>query len=102
MNITSHLLESYLKCPTKCFLQSQGEEGTENHYANWVREEANSYRNDRIKGLMAKITDDQQTINAPLEEHLKKNEWRYALNVMAQTENLESQIHEIERTSAEN
>jgi hypothetical protein len=37
MPITSNLFEAYLKCPTKCFLRSRGETGTENSYANWVR-----------------------------------------------------------------
>jgi hypothetical protein len=33
MHITSALFEAYLKCPTKCFLRSQGEQGTDNAYA---------------------------------------------------------------------
>jgi hypothetical protein len=37
MPITSDLFEAYLKCPTKCFLRSLGETGTNNSYANWVR-----------------------------------------------------------------
>jgi hypothetical protein len=31
MPITSDLFEAYLKCPTKCFLRSLGETGTNNN-----------------------------------------------------------------------
>src|SRR5215469_11662215 len=40
--ITSRLCEAYLKCPTKCFLRSLGETGSENPYANWIDPTADS------------------------------------------------------------
>jgi hypothetical protein len=36
MTITNDLVETFLKCPTKCFLRSCGEAGTGNLYAAWV------------------------------------------------------------------
>ena len=48
MPITSDLFEAYLKCPTKCFLRSLGETGTNNSYANWVRTQYLSYSSEGI------------------------------------------------------
>ena len=42
MIITNDLVEAFLKCPTKCFLQSRGEVGTGNAYATWVRTKTKS------------------------------------------------------------
>ena len=52
MRITSDLFEAYLTCPTKCFLRSLGETGTENSYANWVKAQHFSYSSDGIKHLV--------------------------------------------------
>jgi hypothetical protein len=52
MPITSDLFEAYLKCPTKCFLRSLGETGTNNSYANWVRTQYLSYSSEGIKQLL--------------------------------------------------
>jgi hypothetical protein len=51
MPITSDMFEAYLKCPTKCFLRSLGETGTNNSYANWVRTQYLSYSSERIKRI---------------------------------------------------
>jgi hypothetical protein len=52
MPITSDLFEAYLKCPTKCFLRSLGEAGTNNSYANWVRAQYLYYSSEGIKQLV--------------------------------------------------
>ena len=36
MIVDSHHFETYLKCPTKCWLQSRAEPPTENPYAEWA------------------------------------------------------------------
>jgi hypothetical protein len=49
MKITTSLFEAGLKCITKCFLRSLSETGTGNAYADWVRTQAESYRNAGMK-----------------------------------------------------
>jgi len=59
MPVTSDLFEAYLKCPTKCFLRSLGETGTNNSYANWVRTQNLSYFSEGIKQLVNDFTEDE-------------------------------------------
>ena len=49
MKITPILFETYLKCPTKCFLRSLGETGSGNAYADWVRTQHKTCRSAGIK-----------------------------------------------------
>src|SRR5437867_10551735 len=44
MTITPHLFEAYLKCPTKCFLRAHAEAAAGNAYAEWARNQNESYR----------------------------------------------------------
>ena len=46
MAISSHIFEAYLHCATKCWLLSRGEVGINNIYAEWMRENNQSYRAD--------------------------------------------------------
>jgi hypothetical protein len=59
MPITSDLFEAYLKCPTKCFLRSLGETGTNNSYANWVRTQYLSYSSEGNKQLVNDFAEDE-------------------------------------------
>ena len=61
MPITSDLFEAYLKCPTKCFLRSLGETGTNNSYANWVRTQYLSYSSEGIKQLVKDFAEDEKS-----------------------------------------
>jgi hypothetical protein len=44
MTITSHLLEAFLKCPTKCWLRSAGEQITGGTFAQYTQTQDESYR----------------------------------------------------------
>lgn len=101
MNITSSLFDAYLKCSTKCFLRSHGEAGFGNEYADWVRTQTESYRNDRIKDLESIAGRDGRIITAPLTENPKVADREYAFDFVARAQKLESHIHIVERTSPE-
>jgi hypothetical protein len=51
MKVTARLFEAYLKCPTKCHLQSHGESGPGNTRAEWLRVQSESYRSKGIRRL---------------------------------------------------
>jgi hypothetical protein len=53
--ITSELLEAYLACPLKCYLQSTGEKCFENEYAVWYRTKNESYCRDGIGRLATSL-----------------------------------------------
>ena len=56
MKITSHVFEAFLKCPTKCHLRSLGENGSGNGYANWVRDQDESYQRDATRRLQDEVS----------------------------------------------
>ncbi|MDN5940502.1 MAG: IS66 family transposase [Nitrospira sp.] len=101
MKITNSLFEAGLKCFTKCFLRSLGETGTGNAYADWVRAQAESYRNEGMKGLIAGAAGDEYIIGSPGTENWKTAKWRLAVDLGARTQNLESSLHAVERAPSE-
>ena len=64
MKVTASLLEAYLKCPTKCYLQSHGEFGPDNTQAEWLRVQSESYRSKGIRRLTAGLTPDEYASRA--------------------------------------
>jgi predicted RecB family nuclease len=101
MTITRHLFEAFLKCPTKCYLRSLGEAGSENAYANWLRTQNESYCSDGIKRLIEGMTPDEFVVGPPGMENLKTAKWRLAVNLLVRAHNLESNIHAVERVPLE-
>lgn len=65
MNITSKLFEAYLKCPTKCWLISQGDSGLGNTYANWFHAQNESYRAEGIKRILDNFSNKECAIFSP-------------------------------------
>lgn len=101
MTITTHLFEAFLKCPTKCYLRSLGETGTENAYADWVRTQNESYCSDGIKRLMEGAAPDEFVVGPRGTKNLKTVKWRLAVNLVVRVQNLESSIHAVERLPSE-
>ena len=62
MIITNDVVETFLKCPTKCFLRSCGEAGTGNAYAAWVRIKNDVFRIEGTKRLVAEVAPDKCAI----------------------------------------
>jgi hypothetical protein len=101
MPITSDLFEAYLKCPTKCFLRSLGETGTNNSYANWVRTQYLSYSSEGIKQLVKGFAEDEVITGTIDSEETRSPKWRLSIQTAARTHNLESIIHAVERLTSE-
>jgi predicted RecB family nuclease len=95
MKITSHLLEAYLKCPTKCWLRSAGEQITDRTWAQYAQAEDESYRAAEID-LMLSGSDQSECMRSPHADRLKAGKWRLATGVLAQTPHLESYLHAVE------
>lgn len=101
MRITAHIFEAYLDCPTKCFLRAHQEAGAGNAYSDWVRAENEAYCTVGIKRLMEGVPPNECATALTDTKDLKKVKWRLAVDVMAQTLNLESRIPAIERMPSE-
>jgi hypothetical protein len=74
--INSHLFEAYLKCPTKCFLRSLGETGTENSYANWASAQHLSYSSEGIKQLVKGFAEDDVITGTIDSDEKRSPKWR--------------------------
>ena len=100
MRITSSVFEAYLKCPTKCFLQSIGESSAGNAYDNWEKTNGEKYRNKGILLLKSRLPLNCVTVSSEVAD-LKAPECRLAVNLVARTQNLEANIHAVERIRSE-
>jgi hypothetical protein len=85
MKLTSSLFGAYLKCPTKCFLWSRGETGTEETYGHWVRTQDEFYRREALRCAKMESPESEVLINPIGAERLKKSNWRWALDFAAET-----------------
>jgi predicted RecB family nuclease len=100
MTITQNLFQSFLECPTKCWLNFRGEPPTGNAYAEWLQKERKSYRAEAIKRFQEGIPK-ADSINSPLQESLKSGNWRIAMEVKLESKNLAAQIPILERKLSE-
>jgi predicted RecB family nuclease len=96
MRITSSLFEAYLKCPTKCFLQSIGESSADNAYDNWEKTNGENYRNKGILRLKSRLAPNSVTVSSEVAD-LKTTECHVAVNFVARTRDLEASIDAVER-----
>ena len=101
MQITADIFEAYLNCPTKSFLRAHNEAGTGNAYADWVRTENEAYQSAGIKRLVEGAAPDECLTGLAGTKELKTAQWQLTVEVVAQTRDLESRIHAIERMPPE-
>jgi predicted RecB family nuclease len=102
MNVLSHLFESFLTCPTKCFLRAHAEAGLGNEYADWVKSQSSTYRCQALKQLQDGLPHGGCVFDPPSAKQLKSNNWLLAVNVPANTERLTTQVHAVERVPSHN
>ncbi len=95
MTITSRLLEAYLRCPTKCWLRSAGEQITDSTCAQCAQAQNESYRTAEIHRLLSR-SHQSECLISPSTDNLKAGKWRLATGVLAQTPHLESYLHAVE------
>jgi predicted RecB family nuclease len=101
MPITSHLFEAYLKCQTKCFLRSLGKTANGNGYSDWVQAQQTSYRSEEIKRLTQETAQNECVTNPIDREDVQSAKWRFAGEITARAQNLESTIHAVEHLTSE-
>ena len=101
MRITPDLFAAYLKCPTKCYLRAHGEAPSGNTYAEWVRNQNESYRTAGVARLKERVPSEDWAGSLTDPPDLKAVKWRIAVDFPAQTENLESRLHALERAPSE-
>ncbi len=97
MDITTGLMQAYLKCPTKCYLRARDEVGTGNAYADWVRTQSDFFRSEGIKRMVAGVAPGKCIGGTPTMETLRSAQWQLATDFVARSENLQCSCHAVER-----
>lgn len=97
MIISSHIFETYLKCPSKTWLICLGEKGESNIYWDFVEKKGNVYRIAGIELLKNKVQGNEHVIFSSIPENIKAATWRLATDIKIKKGNLESHLHAIER-----
>jgi predicted RecB family nuclease len=98
--ITSDLLEAYLACPMKCYLQSNGAKCSENTFAALYQTQKDSYRHASIRRLEADLS--QRSTRDQIEpRRFKKARWQFALHQVFDVDDLSANIHVIQRAPTE-
>ncbi len=100
MIMTDDLVETFLKCPTKCFLRSCGEVGTGNAYADWVRTKNDIFRIEGTKRLVAEVAPDKCAIGAQAMGSLKPAQWHLGIDFAVQSQNLECSCQAVQQIPA--
>ena len=101
MVVNSAVFEAFLHCPTKSWLRSLGELGSGNDFTNWLRTENETYCERGIKDLLADIAHSGCLISPTDAEILRTSDYRFAVNVRIQTQDLEAHLHVVERIPSE-
>jgi predicted RecB family nuclease len=101
MTVTSSLFDDYLKCPTKCFLKSCGENDGRNAYANCIQTEIENYRNQGRKRLTDALPSGEWIPGSANVGDLNNAKCRLAVDLAARTQDLASSIHAVERVQSE-
>lgn len=97
MAITFELVETFLKCPTKCFLRSCGEAATGNAYAAWIRTKNDFFRIEGVKRLVRGVATEKCVTGRQAMEGLKPAQWRLAIDFTVLNQELQYSFHMVEQ-----
>ena len=90
-------METFFKCPTKCFLRSRGEAGTGNAYAAWVRTKNDGFRIEGTQRLVAEVVPDKCAIRTHAMGTLKPSQWHLGIDFAVHSQNLQCSCHAVEQ-----
>jgi predicted RecB family nuclease len=70
-------------------------------YSDWVRKRNETYHTDGLERLLNGVSIKELEVAKAEQQNVKTAKWKYAANFAAKTENLNSDIHILERISSE-
>ena len=95
--ICPRIFESYLACPTKCWLRSRAEPAAGNIYAEWARAKNEAYFQKGLTYLLATFPENSCAIAPELPKNYRNLTWRLATEVRWRAGDLECCLQAIER-----
>jgi predicted RecB family nuclease len=97
MKLTAELFAAYLKCPTKCWLLSQGAVGVSNAYADWMKAQNEAFRSVALLRLQETVPEKERVIAPSRGDNLKAARWRLAVNMEVSASGSVSRLDAVER-----
>ena len=101
MIISPELFESYLLCPTKCWLHSRAEPLAGNPYLDWINARSKTYLQEGLKRLLTKFRESNCAAAPPFTGNPKDFTWSVAVDVRWKTKEVESHLQAVEKVPAE-
>jgi predicted RecB family nuclease len=100
MIVSSQLFESYLQCPTKCWLRSHNDPPTGNSYADWAAARNENYFQHGIKRFLVTFPESDCTTSPQIAKNPKDLTWRLAINLRWRANDAEYCLQAVERVPA--
>jgi predicted RecB family nuclease len=100
MLITEEIFQAYLKCETKAYLKSSGVIGEQREFTDWERRLVEDFKRQFCAQLRSTYREGEYIAGGSLSQALENNQCRLALDCVAQTPELRSQIHILERLTS--
>jgi hypothetical protein len=97
MKPTAELFKAYLKCPTKCWLLSQGAIGEGNAYSDWMKAQNEAFHTVALRRLQETVPENERVIAPPQGDNLKAARWRLAVDMEVSADNAVSRLDSVER-----
>ena len=94
--ITSRLVETYVKCHTKCWLTHAGAKVAGDSYEEWLQANNAMYQREEVDRLLA-LTPDAERLVGSLGTHPKAATWTMATDVPVVASGLKSQLPAVAR-----
>ena len=98
--ITDEIFQAFLDCETKSFLQGSGAIGDRREFSNWKRSLAIEHMRKCCIGLRSLFREDEWLSGVPLTQILDDAKCRLAIDCFAQSSDVQSHIHALERLTA--
>jgi hypothetical protein len=99
MVISSQVFDAYLNCPSKCWFRFHNEAATGNTYSQWLETRSQSYCKEALKRLLDSSHKDDVIIAPSQPINIKMAKWNLAADFVVRKDNLEANVHAIERIS---
>lgn len=100
MLITEEIFRAHLNCETKAYLKSSGAVGEQREFTDWERKLVEDFKRQFCAQLPSTYREGEFFVGDSLSEVIKDSKCRIAVDCVAQTPELQSHIHILERLAS--
>lgn len=100
MLITDEIFQAFLQCETKSFLKLSNCVGSRYEFGNWQRHVIEDYRKKSCIKLQFYFRDEECLSSTSFSKSLENNKYRLITDCMVEAQEIQSEIHALERLSS--